>query len=152
MGTRQKWIGVIVIVAMLLVGSAGLGYARQGGHGGGGHRGGWHGGGGHGGGWHGGHGWGSPRVGIGIGIGPYWGLYGGPYWGGYWRPYAYGYPYAYPPVVTVPSTQVYVQPSAPAAAQPPPSASWYYCDNPRGYYPYVQQCPGGWRAVAPTPP
>ena len=33
MGTRRKWIGVIVIVAMLLLGSAGPGYARQGGHG-----------------------------------------------------------------------------------------------------------------------
>ena len=71
-------------------------------------------------------GWGGPRVGIGIGLGPYWGPYGGPYWGGYWRPYAYGYPYAYPyaypPVVTVPSTQLYVQPSAPAA-RPAPSTS-----------------------------
>ena len=54
MGTWQKWMGMIVIVATLLLGSAGLGYARQGGHGGGGHRGGWHGGGGHGRGGHGG--------------------------------------------------------------------------------------------------
>ena len=77
-------------------------------------------------------------LGIGIGIGAYWG--------------SYAYPYGYPPVVTVPSTQVYVPPSAPAPAQPPPLASWYYCDNPGGYYPYVQQCPGGWRPVAPTPP
>jgi hypothetical protein len=135
MGTRRKWIGMIVILATLLLGSAGPGYAWRGG-------------------WHGGHGWGGPRVGIGIGIGPFW----GPYWGGYWRPYAYpygypyGYPYVYPPVVTVPPAQVYVQPSAPAAAQPPPSGSWYYCDNPQGYYPYVQQCPGGWRPVSPTPP
>jgi hypothetical protein len=53
-------------------------------------------------------------------------------------------------VVILPSTQVYVQPSAPA--QPPPAASWYYCDGERGYYPYVQQCAGGWRPVAPTPP
>ena len=131
MGTQQKWMGMIVILATLLLGSAGPGYAWRGG-------------------WHGGHGWGGPRVGIGIGIGPYWGSYWGPYWRSYTYPYAY--PYGYPPVVAVPSTQVYVQPSAPAAAQPPPSASWYYCDNPRGYYPYVQQCPGGWRAVAPTPP
>jgi hypothetical protein len=172
MGTRQKWLGVIVIVAALLMGSAGLGDARQGGHGGRGHGGGWHGGGGHRGGWHGGHGgkwhegkwhggkwhgghgWRGPRVGIGIGLGSYWGPYWGPYWGGYWggywRPYAY--PYAYPPVVTAPSTQLSVQPSAPAAAQPPPPVYWYYCDHARGYYPYVQQCPGGWRAVAPTPP
>jgi hypothetical protein len=132
MGPQQKWMGMLVILATLLLGSAGAGYAWQGGHGGG-----WHGGGRHGGGW-----WGGPRVGIGIGIGPFWGPYWGPYWGGYWRPYAY--PYGYPPVATVPSTQVYVQPSAPP--------SWYYCDNPQGYYPYVQQCPGGWRAVAPTPP
>jgi hypothetical protein len=127
MGTQQKWMGMIVILATLLLGSAGPGYAWRGG-------------------WHGGHGWGGPRVGIGIGIGPFWGPYWGPYWG------SYAYPYGYPPVVTVPSTQVYVQPSAPGTAQPPPSASWYYCDDARGYYPYVQQCPGGWRAVAPTLP
>ena len=147
MGTRQKWIGMIALVATLLLGSAVPGHTDRGGHGGGWHRGSWRGGGWHGHGWHGG-----TRVGIGIGIGPFW----GPYWGGYWRPYAYGYPYAYPygypPVVTVPSTQLYVQPSAPAAAPPPPPAYWYYCDQGRGYYPYVQQCPGGWRAVTPTPP
>ena len=146
MGPQQKWMRMIVILAMLLWGSAGAGYAWQGGHGGGWHGGGWHGGGWHGGGWHGGGWWGGPRVGIGIGVGPYWGPSWGPYWG------SYAYPYGYPPVVTVPSTQVYVQPSAPAPAQPPPLASWYYCDNPGGYYPYVQQCPGGWRPVAPTPP
>jgi hypothetical protein len=127
MATRQKWMGMIVILAMLFLGSAGPGYAWQGG-------------------WHGGGWWGGPRVGIGIGVGPFWGPYWGPYWG------SYAYPYVYPPVVTVPSTQVYVQPSAPAAAQPPPPAYWYYCDDARGYYPYVQQCPGGWQAVAPTPP
>jgi hypothetical protein len=130
MRTRQKWVGSIVGLAVLLFATAGVGHAWGGGRGFGGH------------GFH--HGFGGPR--IAIGIGPFW----GPYWGPYGYPYAY--PYAYPPVVAVPSTQVYVQPSAPATAQPPPSASWYYCDNPRGYYPYVQQCPGGWRAVAPTPP
>lgn len=30
--------------------------------------------------------------------------------------------------------------------------SWYYCNNPPGYYPYVQQCRGPWRPVQPTPP
>jgi hypothetical protein len=148
MRTRRKWVGIIVVLATLLILSAGPGHTGRGGHGGGGHGHGGHGHGGHGHRWHGGHGWGGARVGIGIGLGPFWGPYWGPYWGGYWRPYAYGYPYAYPyaypPVVTVPSTRVYVQPSAPA--------SWYYCDNPQGYYPYVPQCPGGWRAVAPTPP
>jgi hypothetical protein len=162
MRTRQKWVGIIVVLAALLILSAGPGYARPGGHGGGGHGGSWHGGhgggrhgghgwGGHGGKWHGGkwhqgHRWAGPRVGIGIGLGPFWGPYWGPYWG------SYAYPYVYPPVVTVPSTQVYVQPSAPAAAQPPPPSYWYYCDTSQAYYPYVQQCPGGWRPVTPTPP
>jgi hypothetical protein len=53
-------------------------------------------------------------------------------------------PYVYPPAVVQSLPPVVVQPS-------PPQASWYHCDNPRGYYPYVQQCPGGWRPVAPMP-
>jgi hypothetical protein len=31
-------------------------------------------------------------------------------------------------------------------------AYWYYCQNPPGYYPYVQYCNGPWQPVAPTPP
>jgi hypothetical protein len=58
----------------------------------------------------------------------------------FWAPYTY----AYPPVVVAPPPSPYVLP-------PPPQPLWYYCDNPQGYYPYVQQCPGGWRPVAPTP-
>jgi len=76
----------------------------------------------------------------------------------YYAPYPY-YPYPYPPqVVVVPQPQppVYVeQPqSAPTQSAPPPQASnsWYHCDNPDGYYPYVKECPGGWKAVVPTPP
>jgi hypothetical protein len=61
-------------------------------------------------------------------------------------------PYLYPPVVVAPP--VYVQPPPQVSVQPPPppQAYWYYCDNPQGYYPYVQQCPGGWRQVVPSPP
>lgn len=29
--------------------------------------------------------------------------------------------------------------------------SWYYCQDPQGYYPYVQQCNGPWQPVPPTP-
>jgi hypothetical protein len=63
----------------------------------------------------------------------------GPVWTPYAAPYAspYRYPYAYPPVV--------VQP-------PPPPPMWHYCENPRGYYPYVPQCPGGWWQVPAPPP
>lgn len=65
----------------------------------------------------------------------------GPYWGPYW----------YSPVVVAPPP-VYAQPSPPIAVQPPPPQYWYYCDSAQAYYPYVQQCPGGWRQVVPTPP
>jgi hypothetical protein len=29
---------------------------------------------------------------------------------------------------------------------------WYYCQNPAGYYPYVQRCGSPWQPVPPTPP
>jgi hypothetical protein len=29
---------------------------------------------------------------------------------------------------------------------------WYYCQNPAGYYPYVQRCGNPWQPVPPTPP
>ena len=49
----------------------------------------------------------------------------------------YPYPNPYqPPAVTV----------LPAAPQ-----YWYYCADPAGYYPYVAQCRGDWRAVPATP-
>jgi hypothetical protein len=46
--------------------------------------------------------------------------------------------------------------AAPEGQYAPPGTdggySWYYCNNPPGYYPYVQQCRGPWRPVQPTPP
>jgi hypothetical protein len=33
----------------------------------------------------------------------------------------------------------------------PPGRLWYYCESYRGYYPYVQYCPEGWRAVPASP-
>ena len=134
-GTLQQWVRVIVILATMLFTSAIPGHAwGGGGHGGGGH------------GFHGGHGWrghGWRGAGVTVGVGPYWGLYGWPY--GYPYAYPYAYPYTYP-------SQIYVQPSQQLSIEPPSSPPvWYYCDNPQGYYPYVQQCPGGWRTVAPSP-
>ena len=120
----SKWVGIIGLLAVFLLTSAVPVYAWRGG-----------GGRGWGGGWHGGHGWGGSRVSVGIGVGPFW----GPGWG--WGP-AWG---GGTVIVTQPSQQLSLQPPS------PPTASWYFCDNPQGYYPYVQQCPGGWRAVAPTP-
>jgi hypothetical protein len=68
-------------------------------------------------------------------------------------PAPYYYPY-YPPVVAVPAPPPinYVeQPQqAPGAdGGGAPNASWYYCDASRSYYPYVKDCPAGWRAVPP---
>jgi hypothetical protein len=62
-------------------------------------------------------------------------------------------PYSYPAAVVAPPPRVYVQPAPQVYVQPPPPQPyWYYCDNPPGYYPYVPQCPTGWRQVAPSPP
>ncbi len=32
-----------------------------------------------------------------------------------------------------------------------PAYYWYYCEDPPGYYPYIQQCNGPWEPVPPTP-
>ena len=49
------------------------------------------------------------------------------------------------PIVIEPPAQV-VAPPAPAPQ------SWYYCDSAKAYYPYVDSCAEGWRAVPATPP
>jgi hypothetical protein len=90
--------------------------------------------------WHHHHG---PRVSLGFSFGPYWGP--GPFWGPY--PY-YAAPVYYPVVVAPPAPTQYVERSD----QPLQSGYWYYCETSRGYYPYVKECPGGWRAVPPAPP
>jgi hypothetical protein len=60
----------------------------------------------------------------------------------------YPYPDPYtpytPPVVVVP----------PASVEPavPPPQYWYYCDAARTYYPYVANCPSGWRQVPAVAP
>jgi hypothetical protein len=77
------------------------------------------------------------RVFFGVGIGvPYYPYYAPP--PAYYAPPVY---YAPPPV--------YYPPPAPAYVQPAPQ-SWYYCDNPQGYYPSVPNCASGWRQVPAT--
>jgi hypothetical protein len=77
-----------------------------------------------------------------IGPRPWWGL------PARWGP-AYPY-YVAPPVIIRQEPPVYIQ----SDTQPQQPYYWYYCQNPQGYYPYVQQCPGGWMTVVPpsTPP
>ncbi len=94
---------------------------------------------------------------VGVGIGAPW---YGPGW--YGPPYAYP-PYGYPPYPVEVAPPVYVAPSpiyiappvqAPPVVQAAPAAApnWYYCSNPKGYYPYVTTCTTAWREVPSTPP
>jgi hypothetical protein len=94
------------------------------------------------------------RGGVWVGPGwtPWWGpraYLGGPYWG---APYPY---YAGPPVVVQQSPPVYVQQSPPVYVQQTPQTEepyyWYYCQKPKGYYPYIKECPAGWMKVVPSP-
>ncbi|MFS8976872.1 hypothetical protein PO002_20575 [Cupriavidus necator] len=92
------------------------------------------------------------RVGVGLYFGP------GAFYGGY---PAYPAPYYYPPaVVTVPvAPQQYIEqgPNGPVPAPGPDGVApqqqgwWYHCNQPEGYYPYVQSCPGGWQRVTAQP-
>lgn len=58
----------------------------------------------------------------------------------YYNPPAY---YGPPAVVIREAPPVYVERGS--------SGYWYYCDRPAGYYPYVKECQGVWRAVSPEP-
>jgi hypothetical protein len=113
-----------LVLAILLAGASGLALADRG------------------------HGW-RGHVGVGVVIDPYW--YDPWYYPRYYpRPYYYP-PYYYPPaVVTVPAEPpVYIERDEGA---PPATAYWYYCANPKGYYPYVKECLEQWQPVAPQPP
>jgi len=108
---------------------------------------------------HGGHAyW---RFGINLGFPGYWG-YPGYYAPRYYYPpayYAYPPPYPYPEYYYPPAAGVapeapeYMERDAPLPARRQAESSfWYYCPESNGYYPYVRQCPGGWKRVAPLPP
>jgi len=102
------------------------------------------------------------HFGFGFGWGGWWGW--DPYWypAQYYYPYPgpYGYPYPYYPYAPPYPASA---PPYPASAPPPGSAPqasavaappqfWYYCDESKGYYPQVANCPTAWREVAATPP
>jgi len=69
------------------------------------------------------------------------GFWPGPF---FWGPPVVGWPY-YAAVVTE-ASPVY---SEPAQEQP---YYWYYCQDAKGYYPYIKSCPGGWIPVVPNEP
>ena len=73
---------------------------------------------------------------FGFGVYPF-------FWDPFWFPSPYpAYTYA-PPLV--------IQPEPQASVLEPSSSYWYYCVDAKAYYPYTQQCPGGWLKVVPTP-
>jgi hypothetical protein len=67
--------------------------------------------------------------------------------GGWW--WIVGGQWYFYPAPVYPYPDPYLPPTVALAPAPAPSPSWYYCDNPRGYYPYVAQCSTPWRPVAP---
>lgn len=111
-----------------------------------------------------------------VGGGHYRGsYYGGNYrgWGGYWRPgigiyygapgfsfgygLGYGYPYTYAPLLinAEPTPQVLIQRDPSIDDTGPidqPTSYWYYCTQPAGYFPYVQNCSQPWMKVVPQIP
>src|SRR5712691_3381475 len=85
--------------------------------------------------------------GLGGGFGG--GFHGGGFGGGFdgWSggglgwgatDYDYGNDYGSPDYGAYPSN---------GYSQPYASQYWYYCQNPSGYYPYVQQCTTNWQPV-----
>jgi hypothetical protein len=79
-----------------------------------------------------------------------------PYSYPYSYPYTYGYgPYYYPPPVYIqeqPSVYVERQSPPPAAPQAQPEPYWYYCQDSKTYFPYVQTCATPWQRVVPYAP
>lgn len=137
--------GLVVVVAGIVF--CGAAIAAHGGHGGGGHSGGGHGGNGSG---HGGpHG--LPHGGYGYALGG--AFVGGPWFWGLYDTWPFYDDYYFAPDAMVPNiTPAYIEQRAPGASPQPADAFWYYCDNPAGYYPYVQNCPAGWQRVRPQAP
>jgi hypothetical protein len=86
------------------------------------------------------HGHGGVRFSFGIGAPLFWDVYPYPYSSPYpYTYYSYRYRYPYP----LERPRAYVQ---------QPANYWYYCPNPSGYYPYVQNCPTEWMKVVPQSP
>ena len=56
-------------------------------------------------------------------------------------------PYYYPP------PRYFVPPAPPLYMEQSPDPNfWYFCPESNAYYPYVQQCSGGWQQVVPQSP
>ncbi len=129
-------------------GSGGWHGGSGGWHGGGGgwSNGGWHGGGWNGSGWRGG--WWGPTVVVGTpgfwGWGPGWGWGAGWGWGPGWGWNAWpstataSFPVVVNSTVDTGVSGTFIQ--SPPQSAPNHANFWYYCTDPAGYFPYVQNC------------
>jgi hypothetical protein len=124
---RSKSVAVIILLLGLLASS--VAWAHRSHHGA------------PGGGFHHHHGHGGASVGVVIGTPWLW-----PY---YSPPPTYLY---YPPLAAAPaSPPVYIEQGNEQGDIEAPSSYWFYCGNPKGYYPYLKDCPGGWQQVPAQP-
>jgi hypothetical protein len=67
--------------------------------------------------------------------------------GGGW----YFYPEPIYPFPTYVPPAIVVQQAPPMPHGLPSSQFWYFCDDPRGYFPYIASCNGPWREVGAAP-
>ena len=82
----------------------------------------------------------------------HFGVLVGPMWGPYYAPRPF---FDYPPYRTVviePVPLVYIEQAPRVAPDNEATRYWYYCAETRAYYPYINQCPGGWIKVLPQVP
>jgi hypothetical protein len=63
----------------------------------------------------------------------------------------YFYPEPIYPYPTYVAPALVVQPAPPLPTGLPPAQFWYFCDSPRGYYPYVASCAVPWHEVPVNP-
>jgi hypothetical protein len=82
----------------------------------------------------------------------YW-VVGGSYY--FYPAPIYPYPDPYVPGVVIGAAPVVVSPPSPQPpvlqSQPLPSV-WYFCEPANAYYPYIAECPSGWKTIPATPP
>jgi hypothetical protein len=81
-------------------------------------------------------------------------------WRGYYRGWGPPIYWGVPPIVFAPPLFPlgYYPPPPPAVVRQAPvyvrprdddANYWYYCECPKGYYPYISSCPSGWMKVVP---
>ncbi|MGZ5050744.1 MAG: hypothetical protein ACXWAS_06770 [Methylobacter sp.] len=69
----------------------------------------------------------------------------------YWPDYNAPLYYSTPNVIIQSAPPVYIEQQVVPEVPPAQTGGWNYCPDPAGYYPYEQECPGGWLQIEPQP-